>query len=106
MDDVQRLIALDHANQARMHVAELCAQIRAAGPRGGAQRAARVVMAGESSIRFAKLLVAVPKVGERGARRMLRLAQIDGSVRVCEVGPDRRHMLAAELLKHGERAGA
>lgn len=104
----QRLLALQHANEARFQTARLCQQVRSAGSKGGAKAAARIVLAAESSVRFYNLLLAVPRLGDRTARRLLASSVISGSSRVNSpnVTAYRRQILAGLLLHWSEGSHA
>lgn len=100
-----RLVALEQANVARLAAAELCSTIRAGGRRGGPVRAARAVQAGTSTIRIAKLLRAVPGVGDESARAMLRRTHIDGTRRLNDerITDRQRAQLVGELMAKANR---
>ena len=99
----QPLQALELAQEARLEAARLRASIRAGGRTGGAERAARAVLAGTSPMPFYRLLRAVPRVGKTRADRMCAIARINPQARVDAklVDARRRELLAGELYVHG-----
>lgn len=101
MTNPQRLVALEAANAVRRRGAKLKRQIREGGSRDGARIAAREVLAGESSLRFLELMLAVPRVGDSTARRLLGRARVNPAARVNSDAVDyrRRQELAGELLE-------
>lgn len=101
----QRGRALTRANEAREVGAQLRAAIRAAGPREGATRAARVVMDGTSSMRFMTLLRAIPRIGDSQTRQILGRSEISPMARVNDqfVSGRRRQLLVHELLHLANR---
>jgi hypothetical protein len=100
----QREMALERANEARLSVAALRAAIRAAGPAGGAERAARATLDARAPITFYRLLVAIPRVGHQRAQTMLSRAGVNPEARVDAERVDRRRreLLAGELLRYAK----
>jgi hypothetical protein len=100
----QRTLALERARVVKHASAELRASIRAGGRRGGAQRAARAVLAGDAALTFYRLLRAVPRIGHTTAGTMLKAARINPEARVDaeRIDARRRQLLAGALLRFGE----
>jgi hypothetical protein len=99
-NDDHRRAALAHAQLAKTETARLKRQIRAAGREQGARIAAEAILNPRSSVRFLQLLLAIPRVGEVRARRMLGIAGISPVARVNSdlVDPRRRGLLAHLLV--------
>lgn len=97
--DDYRLAALARAQAAKAETARLKHQIRAGGRQHGARIAAQAVLDARSSARFLQLLLAIPRVGEVRARRMLGVARISPAARVnSDLVDRRRRVLLADLL--------
>lgn len=101
----QRALALKRANQVRIEAAAQRREIKAAGLRDGAIRAAEVVQDASSSMSFFSLLRSVPYVGDQTARRMLNQAGIGPATRVNAGHVDdwHRDRLAGALLSRAHR---
>ena len=102
----QRSAALDRAQEARLHAARVRAQIRTAGPSGGAIVAARIVKEGSSSMRFFELVKAVPWIGEFKAKQMLARAQINPEARVRSDTVGERQLAQLQRREHRRTGGA
>ena len=93
------LDALDRANTVRRGNAQAKHAIRAAGRTAGARIAAKLVVGADCSLRFEALLLAVPRVGDKRARLMLGLAEINPLAKVNDphITPRQRQALADQL---------
>jgi hypothetical protein len=103
----QRDLALARAREAKMAAASLRSAIRAAGRRGGAERAARAALEADAPMPFYRLVRSVPRIGEQRANQLLATARINPEARVdaARIDRRRREVLAGELLRYANRAG-